>query len=60
MWLEIKNLSWLGRVTFMKLVAQVIPIYAMSAILLPKGLCDQLDASIHRFWWNPKAKFSIN
>ncbi|KAL0011518.1 hypothetical protein SO802_006626 [Lithocarpus litseifolius] len=48
-----------GRATFIKSVAQAIPIYAMSAILLPKGFCDQLDASMHRFWWNPNAKSGL-
>ena len=28
----------------------------MSAILFLKGFCDQLDASVHRFWWSPKSK----
>ena len=51
-----KNLSWSSRATLIKLVAQAIPAYAMSAIQLPKGLCDQLDVSIRRFWWNPKSK----
>ena len=51
-----KNLSWSSRATFIKLVAQAIPAYTMSAIQLPKGLRDQLDASIRRFWWNPKSK----
>ena len=40
----------------MRSVAQAIPTYSMSAILFPKGLCDQLDASVHRFWWSPKSK----
>ena len=44
-----KNLSWPGRATLIKLIAQAISIYAMSTILLPKGLCDQLDASLCRF-----------
>ena len=54
-----KNLSWSGRATLIKSVVQAIPIYAMSAILLLKGLCDQLDASICRFWWNLKAKSGL-
>ena len=51
-----KNLSWSGRATLIRLVAQAIPTYSMSATLLPKGLSDQLDASVHRFWWSPKSK----
>ncbi|XP_065629740.1 uncharacterized protein LOC136067578 [Quercus suber] len=51
-----KNLSWSRRATLIKSVAQAIPVYAMSAIQFPKGLCEQLDASTRRFWWNPKSK----
>ena len=53
-----KNLSWSGRATLIKSVAQAIPTYSMSATLLPKGLSDQLDASVHRFWWRPKSNAS--
>lgn len=48
--------SWLGRATLVKSVAQAILVYAMSTILLPKGLCDQLGASVRRFWWNLNSK----
>ena len=54
-----KNLSWSGRATLIKSIAQAISIYAMSIIFLPKGLCDQLDASIRRFWWNPNSKLGL-
>ena len=53
-----KNLSWFGRATLIRLVAQAIPAYSMLAILFPKGLCDQLDALVRRFWWSPKSKAS--
>ena len=52
-----KNLSWSGKATLIKSVAQAIPAYAMSIIQLPKGLCEQLDESTRRFWWNSKTKF---
>ena len=51
-----KNMSWSSRATLMRSMAQAIPAYSMSTILFPKGLCDQLDASVHRFWWSPKSK----
>ena len=51
-----KNLSWSRRARLIKSVAQAIPAFTMSAIQLPKGLCEQLDASTRRFWWNPKSK----
>ena len=53
-----KNLSWSGRVTLIKLVAQAIPIYTMIAFQFPKNLCEQLEATVRRFWWNPKSKSS--
>ena len=50
-----KNLSWAGRATLIKSVAFAIPSYSMSVLQFPKGLCDQLDAIVRRFWWNPKS-----
>jgi hypothetical protein len=49
-WKE-KNLSFAGRGTLIKVVAQAIPTYLMSCFLLPKGLCNQLDSMISKFWW---------
>lgn len=49
-----KNLSWVGSATLIKSVAQSIPTYTMVSLQFPKNLCDQLDAVVHRFWWNPK------
>ena len=51
-----KNLSWSGRATLIKSVAQTIPAYHMSTIKFPKALCEQLDGVIRRFWWNPKSR----
>ena len=50
-----KNLSWAGRATLIKSVAFAIPSYSMSVLQFPKGFCDQLDAIVRRFWWNPKS-----
>ena len=49
-----RNLSWAGRATLIKSVAQSIPTYTMAALQFPKKLCDQLDSVGRRFWWNPK------
>jgi hypothetical protein len=38
-----KNLSFAGRGALIKAVAQAIPTYIMSSILIPKGVCDQLE-----------------
>ncbi|PNX71389.1 ribonuclease H, partial [Trifolium pratense] len=49
-WKE-KNLSFAGRGTLIKAVAQAIPTYLMSCYLLPKGLCNHMESMICRFWW---------
>ncbi|CAJ2647191.1 unnamed protein product [Trifolium pratense] len=49
-WKE-KNLSFAGRGTLIKAVAQAIPTYLMSSFLIPKGVCDQLEQMICNFWW---------
>jgi hypothetical protein len=49
-WKE-KNLSFAGRGILIKAVAQAIPTYLMSSFLIPKGLCQQIEGMISRFWW---------
>jgi hypothetical protein len=49
-WKEI-NLSFAGRGTLIKAVAQAIPTYLMSSILILKGVCDELERNICNFWW---------
>jgi hypothetical protein len=49
-WKE-RNLSFAGRVTLIKSVAQAIPTYFMSCFLLPKGLCDKIESQICNFRW---------
>jgi hypothetical protein len=49
-WKE-KNLSFAGRATLIKAVAQAIPTYIMSSFLIPKGLCDHMESQISNFWW---------
>jgi hypothetical protein len=48
-----KTLSWVGRATLIKSVAMALPIYTFSSSDVPNTICDKLDASIRRFWWNP-------
>ncbi|GAU28666.1 hypothetical protein TSUD_159480 [Trifolium subterraneum] len=48
-WKE-KQLSFAGRGTLIKVVAQAIPTYLMSNFLIPKGLCN-MESMICRFWW---------
>uniref|UniRef100_A0A2N9ISW0 Reverse transcriptase zinc-binding domain-containing protein n=1 Tax=Fagus sylvatica TaxID=28930 RepID=A0A2N9ISW0_FAGSY len=49
-----KTLSWAGRSTLIKSVAQALPTYTFSTFDVPTVVCDKLDATIRRFWWNPK------
>ncbi|XP_045791800.1 uncharacterized protein LOC123886537 [Trifolium pratense] len=49
-WKE-KNLSFAGRGTLIKAVAQAIPTYIMSCFLIPKGVREQLERMICNFWW---------
>uniref|UniRef100_A0A2N9HFT5 Reverse transcriptase domain-containing protein n=1 Tax=Fagus sylvatica TaxID=28930 RepID=A0A2N9HFT5_FAGSY len=53
-----KNLSWMGRATLIKSVAQACPIYAMSTCIFPKKLCNNLDAIVRKFWWSPRKEGS--
>ena len=49
-----KSLSQMGRSTLIKSVALTSPIYVMAAFKLPTGLCSELDAMVHQFWWSPR------
>ncbi|KAG5523350.1 hypothetical protein RHGRI_035240 [Rhododendron griersonianum] len=51
-----KLISLGGKETLIKSVVQGIPTYAMACFLLPKKLCDKLNALTRNFWWkgNPE------
>uniref|UniRef100_A0A2N9H0H1 aminobutyraldehyde dehydrogenase n=1 Tax=Fagus sylvatica TaxID=28930 RepID=A0A2N9H0H1_FAGSY len=49
-----KSLSWVGRSALIKSVAQALPTYTFSCFDIPTTVCDKLDATSRRFWWNPK------
>lgn len=54
-WQE-KLLSKAGNKILVKAVAQAIPTYAMSCFELTKGLCDELNSMIGRWWWSQNEK----
>lgn len=50
-WKE-KLLTKAGREILLKTVAQVIPNYAMSCFLFPRGLCSEMEKAIAQFYWS--------
>jgi hypothetical protein len=49
-WKE-KHLSFAGRSTLIKDVAQAIPTYIMSCFLLPTSFCNHIESMTCKFWW---------
>ena len=49
-----KALSWAGRRTLIKSVAFALPTYFFSTDDVPISVCNKMDSTIRRFWWNPK------
>ena len=49
-WKE-KLLSIVGREILIKVVAQDILMYTMRCFQLPKGLCDDIEGMMRKFWW---------
>ena len=41
-----------------KAVAQAVPMYTMSCFLIPKGLCEETEGMIRKFWWGQSRKES--
>ncbi|XP_062104476.1 uncharacterized protein LOC133815682 [Humulus lupulus] len=47
-----KFLSRAGKEILLKIVAQSLPMYAMSVFLLPLDLCKDVDRLMSIFWWH--------
>lgn len=45
-------LSLNGKETLIKACLQAMPLYLMSCLKLPKGLCDKLNSLTLSYWWN--------
>jgi hypothetical protein len=45
-----KKLSIKGKEILLKEIGHVIPVYAMSAFLIPKGICKKMMDAIAKFW----------
>ena len=54
-WKE-KIISIGGREVLIKAVTQAIPTYTMSYFQLPKGLCDEIESMMKRFWRGQESK----
>lgn len=52
-----KVLSRAGRATMIKAVALALPCYTFSTNDVLVSVCEKLDSTTRRFWWNPKKEF---
>ncbi|XP_019163573.1 PREDICTED: uncharacterized protein LOC109159918 [Ipomoea nil] len=49
-------MSRAGREILLKNVLQSIPNYAMQVLLLPKGLCEEIERLMNSYWWGCEAR----
>lgn len=52
-WME-HILATAGKEVLIKSVAQAVPTYSMACFKLPRGLCNELNALVRRFYWGSK------
>ena len=50
-----KKLSKAGKEILIKIVAQALPNYVMSVLLLPRGMCHDIEVMLNSFWWGGKS-----
>jgi hypothetical protein len=46
-----KMLPRVGKEILIKACAQAIPVFAMTCFDITKGLCDQINSMVSRFFW---------
>jgi hypothetical protein len=56
----VKFLSQAGKEIFLKAVIQAIPTYSMSVFLLPKTLCQEINAQMQKFLWGHQNKSKVH
>lgn len=47
-----------GKEILIKAVVQTVPTYTMSCFLILKGLCEEIEGMIRRFWWGQRQEES--
>ena len=47
-------LTQAGREVMIKSVASAIPVYTMQCFLIPKKVCDEVNAAMAKFWWGQR------
>ena len=49
-----KKLSRADKEVLLKYVGQALPNYVMSIVLLPRGVCSDIERMFNAFWWGSK------
>lgn len=52
-WIE-RCMAGVGKEILIKSVAQAVPTFSMNCFLLPRGLCQQIDTMLRKFFWGSK------
>lgn len=55
---KLKFLSQAGKEELLKAVVQAILTYCMSAFLMPKVLCSNINSFMQKFWWGHQSNSS--
>ncbi|XP_019186548.1 PREDICTED: uncharacterized protein LOC109181252 [Ipomoea nil] len=50
-YLDVRQTDDLGKEILLKSIGKALPIFTMSAYLLPLSICESLERLMNRFWW---------